>query len=76
MSNTSLNNNHLSDQVYDLTSSGFWIIPLLTLLKMYSRGLKTLLALNIKKYLKIVANGHQHTKTTEDEKVYILNKCL
>ena len=76
MSNTSLNNNHLPDQVYDLNSSGFWIIPLLTLLKMCSSGLKTLLALNIKKYLKIVTNGHQHTKTTEDEKVYILNKCL
>ena len=25
---------------------------------------------------KIVTNGHQHTKTTEDEKVYTLNKCL
>ena len=27
-------------------------------------------------HLKIVTNGHQHTKTTEDEKVYMLNKCL
>ena len=26
-------------------------------------------------HLKFVANGHQHAKTTEDEKVYILNKC-
>ena len=25
-------------------------------------------------HLKFVANGHQHAKTTEDEKVYILNK--
>ena len=25
--------------------------------------------------LKIARNGHQHTKITEDEKVYILNKC-
>ena len=24
-------------------------------------------------HLKIVTNGHHHTKTTEDEKVYILN---
>ena len=27
------------------------------------------------KHLKVVTNGHQHTKTTEDEKLYILNKC-
>ena len=32
--NTSLNNNHLPDQFYLPTSSGFWAIPLLTLLKM------------------------------------------
>ena len=27
------------------------------------------------KHLKVVTNGHQHTKTTEDEKLYILNNC-
>ena len=26
-------------------------------------------------HLKIVVNGHQHTKANEDEKVYILNRC-
>ena len=30
----------------------------------------------VTEHLKIVKNGHQHTKTTEDEKVYMLNKCL
>ena len=25
-------------------------------------------------WLQVVANGHQNTKTTEDEEVYILNK--
>ena len=26
-------------------------------------------------HLKTVTKGHQHTKTPEDEEVYMLNKC-
>ena len=44
MPNTCLNNNHLPDQFYVLTSSDFWTIVLLTLLRMCSKGQRILFA--------------------------------
>ena len=43
---TCLNKNQLPGQFYFTTSSGFWIIPLLTLLKMCPWGQRNFLALN------------------------------
>ena len=48
MPNTCVNNNHLPGQFYVATSSGFWTIPLLTLLKMYPWRKRALLTLNKK----------------------------
>ena len=44
MPNTCLNNNHLPGQFYVLTSSDFWTIVLLTLLRMCSKGQRILFA--------------------------------
>ena len=33
------------------------------------------MGLQVRAFRQIVTNGHQHGKTTEDEEVYILNKC-
>ena len=49
MPNTCLNNNHLQDQFCVRTLSDFWTMPLITLLKMYPRGQRTALALDLKK---------------------------
>ena len=48
-SNPCLNNNHLPAQFYVSTLSGFWIIFLLTLLKMCLRGQRPLVSLNFLK---------------------------
>ena len=49
MPNTYLSNNHLPGQSFVPILSGFWTIPLLTLLKMCPRGQRALLTLNLKK---------------------------
>ena len=51
MPNICLHNNHLPGQFYVPTSSDFWTISLLTLLKMCPREQRTLLALKFKKIL-------------------------